>query len=53
MARKQKWSDDDRWAFTHERLRATTIPSESKYAERRRAIQESLDDIEDVSEETE
>lgn len=47
MARNQKWNDDDRWAYTHERLRAHTIPMRSRYRDRNQAIQESLDDWDD------
>lgn len=46
MARSRKWTDEDRWAFTHERLRAHTVPARSRHLDRQQAIEESWDDVE-------
>jgi len=32
--RKTKWSEDDKFRFTNERLRATTIPNKKRKANR-------------------
>lgn len=35
MRRNRKWSEEDKFRFTNERLRATTIPNKKREANRK------------------